>query len=136
MDAYFSALSTKDIFLHNVSSKMDTLLSSPEEYLIKIDQKANEFYLMIQGDCLIQLRDRNRNEYWGKHLLVEGEHFGEIALLYKCKRTASVISRNYITTARLDKAKFNMLIIEHPELKKALMKHIYTYSYDRKKYIQ
>lgn len=57
-------------------------------------------------------------------------------MLYRCKRTASIISRNYITTATLSRPKFNELLIEQPELKKSLLKHLYTYRYDRKSYIR
>jgi hypothetical protein len=33
--------------------------------------------------------------------LKEGDHFGEIAMIYKCRRTATFISKNYNTMAKL-----------------------------------
>ena len=49
------------------------------------------------------MTDENGFEHMGIRLLTEGEHFGEIALIFKCQRTASVVSLNYNTLARLGK---------------------------------
>ena len=38
--------------------------------------------------------------------LIESEHFGEISLLYECKRTCSVISSNYCTLAAMSRQNF------------------------------
>lgn len=82
---------------------MGTFLSSPEEYVVKIGQPANSFHLMIKGDCIVELTNQHQETYMAEKLLVEGQHFGEIGLLYQCKRTASVISRNYLTIAHMSR---------------------------------
>ena len=41
--------------------------------------------------------------------LISGAHFGEISVLYGCKRTATVMSSNYCTLAALTKTKLNQL---------------------------
>lgn len=47
--------------------------------------------------------------------LNEGDHFGEVALMYQCKRSATVISSNYNTFARVLKPRFREIISEFPE---------------------
>ena len=42
-------------------------------------------------------------------VLYDGDHFGEISLIYNCKRTASVESANYGTLAMLTKSNYNEL---------------------------
>ena len=42
--------------------------------------------------------------------------FGEVGLLYNCKRTASVNSINYSIVARLGRANFDFICSEFPEL--------------------
>lgn len=50
--------------------------------------------------------DDNRQEHLAYNFLTEGSHFGEIGMLFKCKRTASVVSRNYTTLAGLGSNQF------------------------------
>ena len=68
-------------------------------------------------------------------LLIEGSHFGEISMLFQCKRTASIWSRNYNTIACLSKYKFNELVFYFPDYRKCLLKSIYKYKYSKKTFI-
>ena len=71
-------------------------------------------YFVGTGDCSVRVRDHLGREVVTRSL-DEGDHFGEIALLYKCKRSATVISGNYNTLARLVAPAFKELISEYPE---------------------
>jgi len=73
------------------------------------------------------MTDRNRVKHIAHRLLVEGDHFGEITMLYGCIRTCSVISRSYSTLARLHYPRFRMLVAEQPSLKKELLKWVWQY---------
>lgn len=42
--------------------------------------------------------------------MLEGDHFGEISLFYKCKRTASVMSNNYCTLGKMSEFYFKELL--------------------------
>jgi len=42
--------------------------------------------------------------------MLEGDHFGEISLFYKCKRTASVMSNNYCTLGKMSEFHFKELL--------------------------
>jgi CRP-like cAMP-binding protein len=66
---------------------------------------------------------------------VEGEHIGEIGLIYKCNRTASIISRNYNTLGRLQKDRFRVVASEYPEFFASLKKHINGYKYKKKTFV-
>ena len=55
---------------------------------------------------------------------MEGDHFGEVSLIYKCKRSASVISRNYNTLAKMTGSRYRELVAEYPEYEIALKKHV------------
>lgn len=69
--------------------------------IIKQDEDLAEFnlYFIGKGDCEIRVRDNFGREHENIRMLTSGDHFGEISMLYHCKRTASVISRNYNTLA-------------------------------------
>jgi len=86
------------------------------------------------GDCAVNIIDNNRETYTGHRLLVEGDHFGEIGLIYDCNRTASVQSRNYNTMATISKQSFKDLMNEMPQLLISLKRHVYRYSDPMKTY--
>jgi len=47
-------------------------------------------------------------------VLGPGSHFGEISLLFDCKRTASIVATNYCTFAKLTKEKFEEVSNKYP----------------------
>ena len=76
-------------------------------------------YFIGTGHCRVKVRDHN-NKVQHCRRLNEGDHFGEISLMYKCKRSATVISSNYNTFAILKKPRFREVISEFPEYEKLL----------------
>ena len=66
---------------------------------------------------MINIIDKDNKLIEGFRMLIEGDHFGEIALIYKCPRTASCVSRNYNTMARLTASRYRELTCDFPELK-------------------
>jgi CRP-like cAMP-binding protein len=91
-------------------------------------------YFIAKGDCQVIVRDEKRNENPIK-ILKEGDHFGEISMIYKCRRTATVILRNYNTMAKLEEARFRELVGEFPEYMKHLRMHMQTYKDRMKKFM-
>lgn len=85
--------------------------------MIKQDEDGSrvDLYIIGKGDCEVQVRDERGRVHENVRQLVEGDHFGEVALLYGCKRTATVISRNYNTLANMEQSRFRELIAEYPE---------------------
>jgi CRP-like cAMP-binding protein len=57
-------------------------------------------YFLARGEAKVVMKDKQGKDH-DIRILKEGAHFGEIAMIYKTKRTASVISLNYSTFARL-----------------------------------
>jgi CRP-like cAMP-binding protein len=68
-------------------------------------------------------------------LLVEGDHFGEIGIVYKCPRTASIVSRNYNTMAFLSQPGFREITSDFPEFEKAMRKFSHRYNWGRKRFL-
>ena len=82
-------------------------------------------YFVGQGDCKVKVRDQKGREVHTRSLY-EGDHFGEIALMHKCKRSATVISSNYNTLATLIAPRFKEIMSEYPEYENSLRQHIIT----------
>lgn len=80
----------------------------PEQEIITEGARASNFYFLVKGNCSVHVKTRN-----GKKVLVrnldEGSHFGEIALIYRNYRTATVMSSGYTTVANLGKPEFKIV---------------------------
>jgi F-box/leucine-rich repeat protein 7 len=118
---------TDDPFLLSLVEKLGTCFAQPEEVIMKQGEKGNDMYFISQGDCIVNVRDDQMREKVAHKLLVEGDYFGDIGILYNFARTSSVICRNYNTMARLSHTNFKSMVSDFPLLKKHMFKQIYQY---------
>ena len=102
---------------------METMLKIPESPLCvqddEITPENDAMFFIAKGTCSVFVKDKFANERYETKLvrvLDTGSHFGEISLLYKTKRTASVIAKYYLTCAKLDRANYNELLQIFPIL--------------------
>lgn len=56
--------------------------------------------------------------------LSEGDHFGEVSLIYNCMRTATVVSMNYNTFAVMKQILYKRLVQDFPEYEQCLQSYI------------
>lgn len=73
------------------------------------------YFIKGGGNCRVKVRDHMGREKLQQTKLGDGDHFGEVALIYDCARSATVISDDYNTFARLEKQRFRQVIAEYPE---------------------
>lgn len=71
-------------------------------------------FFIVKGDCSVNFKDSRGRIRQAERLLTEGDHFGEISIIYKCLRTASVVSRNYSIIARLSYLRLREVLNEFP----------------------
>lgn len=118
----------RDKFLPQLISFLDNKLYSPEEVIIKqgdsFDEKTSAMYFIGRGDCKVDITAHNGVEELAYRTMAEGDHFGEVALLYQCHRSASVVSRNYNTMAVLLYKDFQQLKTVFPEFELELKKYV------------
>ena len=122
--------------METLVSLLETHFVLPEEFVFKQDQESDSMYFIARGDCLVNIREHDRKEKIAVRVLCEGDHFGEIGLIYNAKRTASVQSRNYNTLAGLRRHMFRLIEQEYPEFKKQIIKHLFKYNYRKKEFIK
>ena len=68
-------------------------------------------------------------------MVSEGQHFGEISTLYKCSRTATIVSRLYNTIAKLTYLRFRMISSDYPQFKDFMMESVFKYRDPKKEFI-
>ena len=74
----------------------------PEDEIIKQGDDGMNLYFLEKGSVLVYIENDNHVKRFVKELKI-GSMFGEISLVYDCKRTASILSKNYCTCSNLEK---------------------------------
>jgi CRP-like cAMP-binding protein len=124
-------------------SKFDTVLHDPEDPIVKQLDDDRDMYLIAKGACEVTFLDErgavpktkegdNKNK---NRTLRHSDYFGEISMVYGCKRTANVQSTKYSTLAKLSYEHYREILIEFPDLQEQLKQHIYRYNDKQKRFM-
>jgi CRP-like cAMP-binding protein len=106
-----------------ILSDLTTKLYFPEDEIIRQTDKGQDMYFIAKGEWDVYITDENWTRKYTT-TLKNGSHFGEIALLKSCKRTATVTSKNYSTLAAMNKMNFDELVQRYPDVKEAFNRFI------------
>lgn len=88
-------------------------------------------YLINDGFCRVHVCDKNSGT--GKmqdetiRVLEKGDYFGEVALIYDLRRTASVTSQNYCTLGKLSLKTLHSILSNFPHFRKSLIERTHKY---------
>lgn len=124
-------LSGNEEVIQVILSDLTTHLYLPEDEIIRQgDITADTMYFIAKGSWEVFVIDENSISR-SVTLLEKGNYFGEVALLKDCRRTASVISKNYSTWAGVKKASLSELLTKFPNIKDMFSSYI-TKSYNDK----
>ena len=110
-----------------VVRKLEISLKGPEDIIIKQDDESYDIFFIAKGDNFVSIKDTQKKEYPNFKKLVPGDHFGEISLIYQCPRSATVMSGNYCTYARLPIENYKLLLSEIPDVEDGFRKYTFTY---------
>jgi len=86
-------------------------------------------FFIQSGECSVIIQDKIGLESGIKQvrLLYGGDHFGEVSLLYNCRRSATVIANNYCTLAKLSQEDFKEIGNKFPNYISTLKDQVYLY---------
>jgi len=99
----------------------------PENEILKQGEDGQGLFFVSNGDCIVNVRDQSGYDHNLLRLLVQGDHFGEITSIYRCKTSATVISRNYNIMAFISVDRLRELTIDFPNYLWVLKKHLFKY---------
>ena len=91
-------------------------------------------FFLDTGCAFAKSKDKlGQEKFLGK--LDDGDHFGDIALFYETRRSATVISGDFSTLAMLTRENYKEVVKLIPEFHNMIEKCIQTYNDDHKKHI-
>ena len=102
----FSDLSTAVLTQAIHLSKI--LHTMPSELLVKQGDLGQDFYVILDGDFQVEVRDEN-GQLLHHELLIAGDSFGEIAIIQHGARTATVKSMGHGVVLSVSEAAFDLM---------------------------
>jgi len=90
---------------------------------------------LSRGECEVLIKEVESGFYVEK-VLKSGAIFGEIGLLARCTRTATIRSLNYCTCATLSRDHFNEMCKIFPETLNKMKKKMFSYSDKWKQFVK
>ena len=97
-------------FISRVAIKLELVIITPGEILMRQGELGNEMYFIISGMLDVV---RNGNPIF---LLKEGDFFGEMSLVGNKPRTATVKARSFCNLYRLERTIFDKIVSDFPEI--------------------
>jgi hypothetical protein len=91
---------------------------APGGYIVKVGEVGSEIYFVSRGK--MEILSEDGATLYGT--LEDGDHFGDLSVLLKEKRTASVKALEYCDVFVLTKADFNSIKSEYSEFREVLQK--------------
>ena len=98
--------------LHSLVKHLDIHLEAPECVFIKQDDPSEGYadllYFLAKGSCEVFVKDQFEGlvEETLVNKLKDGDHFGEMTMLYECNRSATVIAESYCTCAAMNRKSY------------------------------
>jgi len=92
-------------------------------------------YFVQKGDAAVNIIDQNGFLHQAIKLLRVGDHFGEISLMFRCNRTATVLSMNYNNFAFLSYNSWREIVNMYPGFLKLQKKFYRTYKDVKKTFL-
>ncbi len=109
---FFSHLNAQEIA--EIASLLRPRTASANEVIFKKDDEADSIFFIVSGEVEVQIEPEPIHE--GR-----GDFFGEVALLYHRKRTASVVAMTHLELLELDAKDFHRAFDARPGLRQRIV---------------
>ena len=100
--------------------KMQISFTRDEQEVISEGSESKAMYFLISGEMKVMVMDTNTKKNTKVCFLKPGSHFGELGLVYKTQRRATVISEGYSTIGELRAKDFYSIHSNSPQISSKL----------------
>eukprot|EP00343_Euplotes_focardii_P001258 CAMPEP_0205799586 /NCGR_PEP_ID=MMETSP0205-20121125/915_1 /ASSEMBLY_ACC=CAM_ASM_000278 /TAXON_ID=36767 /ORGANISM="Euplotes focardii, Strain TN1" /LENGTH=360 /DNA_ID=CAMNT_0053061163 /DNA_START=45 /DNA_END=1127 /DNA_ORIENTATION=- len=117
---------------------LEIMLTIPEDEIVKQNKHLTGkevevcMYFIAKGEFQVFCQKQVHSIPLKVRTLQTGDHFGEISLIYDCKRTATVTSTKYGTLGFIPRTAYKEAIFKYQEILDQLCQGIYNYDDDLK----
>jgi len=108
--------------LTNLASEMLEVNFEKGDVLVNESDEGDSLFVITHGEALVSIDEDSQEKEIAK--IYAGDYIGEISILSKLPRTATVSASTSLTSLELSGESFKMFIIEHPYVSLKLMQEI------------
>lgn len=116
----FSQIKSND--LSRLASEMSQTFFDKDEILVRENDSGNSLFLITHGQAVVSVHEDQKEKEVA--VINEGDYVGEISILSKLPRTATVTAKTSVTTLELSGESFKEFILEYPLVSLKLMQEI------------
>jgi len=109
-----------------ITKVFKTRFCQPDEALVTAGEDPDNMFFLATGKCEVEIIDENRATHLVRYLR-PGDYFGEVGLLYKTKRTATVRTSVYSNLAVMTGTDFYSTISQYPDMAVHLKSRVSEY---------
>ncbi len=102
--------------ISEIALQLKPEIFTPGNYIFREDEHGDKMYFISLGE--VEILSEKKNIVYTK--MKTGDYFGEMALLYSGKRTASVKTLSYCDLYSLDRESFFRVVNKYPEFAKKI----------------
>ena len=124
-----------DDLIQFITTKLNAKNHLPEDTIIRQGEEGDALYFIAKGEWKVYVRD-HKGVTDPVNIIHPGELFGEVALIWDCKRTATVKTRNYSTLAFIIKSVFHDMCEQYSTVYKSLRVRMRVYDDGMKRFIK
>lgn len=106
--------------------RLYNIFHQPGEHVVSQFEDPGHLYFIANGMCNVEVFDEEKRLHQVGQLS-EGEHFGEIGLLFDTECTATVITTSYTNLAVMTSENFKQMLDIFPDIKGVLLDKIMGY---------
>ena len=104
----------------------------PEADIINEGDPSDTLYFLSTGDCEVLIKDERKWDQLARYLS-SGQIFGEIGLIYRCNRTATIKCKNYCSCTTISKYEFFLVAESFPEFYQKMKANVRKLYIDKNK---
>ena len=118
----FSKLGSEELYQLSMETKRVNFKNTSN--IVKQGDSGDLFYIITKGTAHVLLEKNNK--FTTLATLTEGDYIGEVSIISRSKRTATVIAKGYVETLELSAKAFDKLLSSNPSLALLIMKDVTT----------
>lgn len=116
----FSSLHIEDLYL--LANSTSKVVFGDQERIVKEGEYGHSLFIITQGTARIEIRKKHEHKFISQ--VHDGDYIGEISLISKEVRTATVTASGYVEALEISEEAFESLMMNNPHISLSVMRNM------------